>query len=205
MTIAHHTPLVLASGSAIRAQMLKGCGLQFSVAPSNVDEEAIKKGFEIGDAGLGRLAGELSRAKALNVAPAYPDHLTIGADQLCVLENSIFDKPETREAAIEQLMQLQGQTHQQISAVCLARGSEVMWEHQCAALLTMRALTEAEAAAYIDADLPLKSCGAYKYESLGKHLFAEVLGEDATIKGLPLQPLLAQLHGMGAIALEGKG
>lgn len=204
MTIIHHIPLVLASGSAIRAQMLKGAGLQFSVAPSNVDEEEIKKSDELRVTGYEALAAELARAKALNVSVSYRDHLTIGADQLCVQENRIFDKPETREAAIDQLLALSGRTHQQISAVCIARGAELVWEHQSAASLTMRSLSDAEIAAYIDADLPLKSCGAYKYESLGKHLFAAVTGDDATIKGLPLQPLIAQLHAMGAIALEGK-
>jgi septum formation protein len=198
--ITHHTPLVLASGSAIRAQMLKGAGLQFSVAPSNVDEDEIKR--EIGDVPKEALAAELARAKALNVSPAYPEHLCIGADQLCVQKNRIFDKPETRKAAIEQLHQLQAHEHCQISAVCITRGGEVVWEHQECATLTMRALTDAEITAYITADDPLKSCGAYKYESLGKHLFERVDGNDSVIKGLPLQALIAKLHKMGAIALS---
>ena len=226
--ITHHTPIVLASGSAIRAQMLKGCGLQFSVAPSNVDEEEIKRDWALGirDSGshepakaddpmhrarserafvenntFGGLAAALAKAKALNVSPAYPEHFTIGADQLCVQENRIFDKPETRSAALAQLQQLQGSEHRQISAVCIARGDEVVWEHHEAATLTMRGLNDAEIDAYITADDPLKSCGSYKYESLGKHLFAQVDGADSVIKGLPLQALIAQLHKMGAISL----
>ena len=65
MTITHHIPLVLASGSAIRAQMLKSCGLQFSVAPSNVDEQEIKAGFKHQDSAAGELAAALAKAKAL--------------------------------------------------------------------------------------------------------------------------------------------
>jgi len=151
---------------------------------------------------LPTLALALARAKALNVAGAYPGHLTIGADQLCVQENRIFDKPGTREAALDQLLQLCGCSHQQISAVCIARGDEVIWEHVSHATLTMRSMSEGELKGYIEADMPLKSCGAYKYESLGKHLFAMVEGDDSTIKGLPVQPLLAKLHGLGAIALK---
>lgn len=216
--ITHHSPLVLASGSAIRAQMLKGCGLQFSVVPSNVDEEEIKSEFVSRTSDFAALAKALARAKALNVSAGYPDALTIGADQLCVLPSStpplalppkggegehgtIFDKPATRSGAIAQLEALQGKEHLQISAVCVARGAEVLWEHQERAVLTMRPLKRAEIEAYISADDPLKSCGAYKYESLGKHLFQCVSGNDDVIKGLPLQALIYQLHQMGAIGL----
>lgn len=229
MTLFQPIPLVLASGSAIRAQMLKGCGLSFSVAPSNVDEEAMKREFLaphpnplpkgegtrstsplgrgqnsaaiLGEGKYEQLAAKLASAKALNVSASYPEHLTIGADQLCVLGESIFDKPMTKAAAIQQLQQLSGRTHQQISAVCIARGEDVLWQAVEVAELTMRTLTLADIEAYINADEPLKSCGAYKYESLGKHLFASVSGTDSAIKGLPLQPLIAQLHGVGAISL----
>lgn len=199
--ITHHIPLVLASGSAIRAQMLKSAGLKFSVAPSNVDENAIKTAHAEDHSDPYRLATGLARAKAQNVAPAYPEHITIAADQICECEGHIFDKPETRERAQAQLAALAGKTHRQISGCCLARGGEILWEFQASALLTMRVLSEEEIARYIEADMPLKSCGAYHYEALGKHLFTRIEGSEDVIKGLPLQPLIAQLHEMGAIAL----
>ncbi len=201
MTITHHTPLVLASGSAIRAQILKACAVQFSVAPSNVDEDDVKHSFDTKTHGLEALALELAKAKTLNVSTGYPDHLTIGADQLCVLGEQIFDKPASIANAIQQLQQLSGKTHQQISAVCLARGEEIIWQHVGIAKLTMRELSPIEIENYIRADEPLKSCGSYKYESLGKHLFKQVSGNDDVIKGLPLQALIAELHKIRAISL----
>lgn len=197
MSIHHHIPLVLASGSAVRAQMLKAAGLSFSVAPSSVDEDAIK--HEMKGAAPTELAAALARAKALDVAQHYPDHLTIGADQLCVLGAQVFDKPGSVNRAVEQLQQLAGHAHRQYSAVCLARGQELVWQQVAHAELTMRPLSVAEIEAYVAADQPLKSCGAYCYELLGRHLFARVEGTDDVIKGLPMQALIFALHEQGAI------
>lgn len=202
MAIHHHTPLVLASGSAIRAQMLKSAGLHFSVVPGSVNEEEIKADPALAGQKPETLAAALARAKALCVARDYPEHVTIGADQVCVLNETIFDKPASRQRAIEQLQQLAGQTHRQISAVCLARGQEVIWEHSQQAELTMRPLSLREIEAYVEADTPLKSCGAYCYESLGRHLFTQVTGSEDVIKGLPLQAIIARLHAMEAIGLD---
>lgn len=182
--------------------MMKAVGLQFSVVPSNVDEDEIKKGYGLTVKGYEGLAAALAQAKALSVAKDYPDYLTIGADQLCVLDGTIFDKPGSIAKAEEQLQQLAGKTHQQISAVSIARGDELIWQHQEVAQLTMRALSIGEIEAYVAADQPLKSCGSYKYESLGKHLFERVVGNDDVIKGLPLQALVYQLHRMNAMTLS---
>lgn len=209
MSITQHIPLVLASASPVRAQLLKSVGLEFSVAPSSVDEADIKRLFL--NKAPRQMAAALAQAKAKNVSVNYPDALTIGADQLCMMKpdnlanagerHTIFSKPETADNARTQLQQLSGNTHRQISAVCIMRGQEVIWEEVDVARLTTRHLTEIEIAAYVNADQPLQSCGAYKYEGLGKHLFIEVKGEASTIQGLPLVPLLAELHRQGAISL----
>lgn len=65
----------------------------------------------------------------------------------------------------------------------------------------MRALSQADIHAYVAADAPLSSCGAYKFEGLGRHLFAHVAGDHDVIQGLALVPLLAQLHALGVISL----
>lgn len=196
--ITQSVPLVLASRSAIRAQMLKSVGLNFSVAPSGVDEDAIKAAHQ---ASLPELAETLAYAKAVKISRDYPQHLTIGCDQLCVLGDQVFDKPETPENAVKQLQQLRGETHQQISAICLLRGEEEIWRYHAVAELTMRQLSDAEIAAYVTLDEPLSSCGAYKFESYGRHLFAHASGDHDVIKGLPLTDLVAKLHALRAISL----
>jgi septum formation protein len=203
MLITQHIPLVLASGSAIRAQMLKAAGLNFSVVPSAVDEDIIKQAFMAeGRPNKGDLARELAKAKALAVSSQYPDHLTIGADQLCVgADGTIYDKPGTSERAREQLSRLSGETHTQHSGICVAKGEQIIWETVEKAQLSVRALSEAEIAAYIDTDQPLSSCGSYRFEGMGRHLFSRIEGDHDVIKGLPLVSLLFTLYQQGAVSL----
>lgn len=197
--LQHHAPIILASGSAIRQQMLKSTGLHFSVEPSGVDEDALK--LTTHHLPVGERALALAHAKALAVSIAHPDAYTIGADQMCALGDTIFDKPGSYVNAEAQLAQLAGHTHTQHCGVVLARGEEIIWQHHYSADLTMRPLTPEEISAYVAADAPLSSCGSYKFESLGRHLFAHVDGDQDVIKGLPLLPLLQQLHLHGVIAL----
>ncbi len=190
--ITQHADLVLASGSAIRAQMLKAAGLQFSVVPSGVDEIAVSETLK--GQPPEKHAEVLAREKTLFVSKRYPEHVTIGGDQICALADTIYSKPETPEKARAQLAEMAGKTHHQISGLCVARGEEILFETVEKAELTLRPLTEAEIYAYIEEERPLKSCGSYKFEALGKHLFARVVGDASVIQGLPLIPLLSFLH-----------
>ena len=192
-------PLILGSGSTIRQQMLKAVGLTFSVVPSGVDETALEAGFS-GET-IPELALLLARAKALAVSRMEKNAYVIGADQLCVYGDVILQKPGSYENAEAQLAALAGDTHHQHCGVVIARGGEVIWEHAAQANLTMRSLSPAEIRSYVAADAPLASCGAYKFEGLGRHLFSYVAGDHDVIQGLPLVPLLAQLHALHVIAL----
>ncbi len=200
MAVVQHRRLVLASGSSIRQHLLKAVGLTFSVEPSGVEEDAIK--IAMTDSPIPELALALARAKTLAVSVRYPDALTIGADQICVHNGKALSKPGTYERAEAQLASLAGNTHQQHCAVVFAHGSDVLWQFHDAAELTMRALTTADIRSYVAADSPLASCGAYKFEGLGRHLFSTVNGDHDVIQGLALVPLLAQLHALGVIALS---
>lgn len=195
----HHHPIILASGSAIRQQMLKGCGLEFSVEPSGVDEKALTP--TLAHLPVPQQALALGRAKALAVSAKHPHAYVIGADQMCALEGTIFGKPGSYEKAEAQLMQLAGHTHQQHCGAVIAHDGQVIWELAASASLTLHPLSREEVRAYIAADAPLASCGAYKFEALGRRLFSAVEGDHDVIKGLPLVPLLAQLRALQVIAL----
>ena len=197
MAIIQHQRLVLASGSSIRQHLLKSVGLTFSVAVSGVEEDHIKAAMK--DAPVRELALALARAKTLAVSVKYPDAYTIGADQICVHQGKILSKPGTYERAEAQLASLAGSTHEQHCAVVLAKGEQVVWEFHDLAKLTVRDLSAADIRAYIAADAPLSSCGAYKFEGLGRHLFSKAEGDHDVIQGLALVPLLAKLHEAGVI------
>lgn len=192
-------PLLLASASATRRDLLASAGLPVETEPARIDERALEaEGGEIVPADLAR---SLARAKAEEVAARHPGRVVIGADQVLECEGRIFHKPADLKAAHAHLARLQGRTHQLHSAVAILRDGRAE-DFAETARLTMRPL-DAEA---IDAYLRLAgvavttSVGAYQLEGLGIHLFERVEGDHSTILGLPLTPLLARLRGMGLLA-----
>lgn len=197
--LTQHAPIILASGSAIRQHMLKAVGLSFSVEPSGVDETSIKQQRE--GAPIPELAIALASAKTLSVSERHPSAYTIGADQLCVHRGRTLSKPGSYERAEAQLAELAGDTHEQHCGIVLAKGSEILWTHHAVARLTMRELSASAIRAYVAADSPLASCGAYKFEGHGRHLFRHVEGDHDVIQGLALVPLLTELHARAVIVL----
>ncbi len=194
-----HKPLILASGSAIRLQLLNSLGLEFLVIPSNVNEDTIKELHQTSE--NIELGFALAKSKALEVSKRYPEHYIIAADQLCVIENAILDKPLNHQTAIEHLRLLSGKKHQQISCLCIAKGDQILWQYHDIAHLTLHYLNENTIEAYLQSEKPYQSCGAYQYESKGKGLFKEVSGSEDTILGLPLLPLANALISLGVVTI----
>ncbi|GAB4526039.1 MAG: Maf-like protein [Roseibium sp.] len=193
--------LVLASGSRIRADLLKNAGLAIEIDPADVDERAVeapllKSGFPPED-----LAAVLAEAKANDVSGRRPGDLVVGADQILAFEGERRTKPEDMEAARRQLLAFSGKTHELHSAVVIARDGEAVWRHVSTARLTMRALTPQFIGHYLAAagDAVLSSVGAYQLEGLGVQLFDRIDGDYFTILGLPMLPLLGELRTLGVI------
>lgn len=128
-----------------------------------------------------------------------PDAAVIGADQILVLGRALFEKPTTKARAAADLERLSGRRHRLVSAVAVACQGRVRWSHVATARLTMRRLSRAEIAAYLDAAGPevLGSVGAYQVEALGIRLFERIDGDYFTVLGLPLLPLLGYLRRVG--------
>ena len=185
-------PIILASASKIRYEILRKVGIEFSVITSNVNEDKLKK--KIINRSIKEKASILASEKALNVSINYPNSYVIGADQICNLNNKIFSKPKNMNNAIEQLKELSGKTHKQTSGISLCFNGKIIWSCVEEAELTMNKLEENEIIKYIEIDKPFSSCGSYRYESLGMHLFSKVNGNNETIQGLPLIALLKQFR-----------
>lgn len=197
--LLNQKPLILASGSSIRFNLLKSLGLDFLVVPSQCDEDGIKASFQSNEIiDLGHL---LAKTKALEVSGQHPDHYVIAADQLCIFGDKVLDKPMNHPTAITQLQQLSGHSHQQVSCVCIAINNELIWQYHDIAYLTMRHLSESTITSYVSLEKPYYSCGAYQFESLGKWLFSEVQGREDTILGLPLFPLTDAMISLGIVSL----
>jgi septum formation protein len=193
-------PLVLASKSAIRHAILREAGIPVAVEPADIDERAIEQRSAKQDAG--ELAAMLAREKARTIAVRLPDRLVVGADQTLALGERRFSKPADRAGARRQLAALRGQTHELHSAVALACGSSVLFEHREVARLTMRSFSDRFLEAYLDAAgaAVTASVGGYQLEKVGIQLFEHIQGDHFTILGLPLVPLLGYLRTAGWLA-----
>lgn len=193
--------LILASASRFRRTLMENAGLTFEAIPASIDERAIegpleKRGFRPEDVAL-----ELAKAKALDVSQRYGGCLVIGSDQTMSLGDTIYHKPSTTAEAKEHLRSISGKMHQLNSAVVLARGSAVLWEHISSARLQVRRLSSAFIDRYLErvGESVLDSVGAYQLEGEGVQLFEAIDGDYFTIIGLPMLPLLKELRRLEVI------
>jgi septum formation protein len=195
------SPLVLASKSLARRQMLVAAGMPVEAVASDIDERAVETTLSP-DTQAGMIALFLAREKARAVAARFPGRLVIGADQTLALGAQRFSKPADSAAARAQLNILRGKTHALHSAVALLRDGEVLFEHVDTAHLTMRNISDDFLDTYLDAagDTVSESVGGYQLERVGIHLFERVEGDHFTILGMPLLPLLQALRAQGALA-----
>ncbi|MAW81499.1 MAG: septum formation protein Maf [Parvularcula sp.] len=193
--------IILASGSAIRRAILSSAEIPFEVMKPEVDEDIIKKESAREGLDLEPLAMRLAEAKCMNIA-AKTDAIVIGSDQIMEFGGRAYDKPATMAEAKARLMETQGAAHSLINAVAVARNGQIIWRNLDRPTLFMRALTEAEIDAYLDAAGPeiLHSVGAYQIEKLGSRLFERIEGDHFAVLGLSLYPLLDLLRQEGAIA-----
>lgn len=195
-------PLVLASGSAARRLMLESCGIPLEIIRSRVDEKAIAATLLENRATPAEIAIALAHAKAEAAARLLPDRLVLAADQTLDLEGSLFMKPVDRGAAQAQITRLRGKAHHLHSASVLRRGETVLWAGISSATLIMRAFDDTFLDHYLDAmeSRVTETVGGYEIEGLGPHLFSEIVGDHATILGLPLFGVLHALREAGVLA-----
>lgn len=203
--MAEPLPLILASGSKIRREILTGAGLDFDVIVKPVDEAAIKSAMLAEGAKPREIADALAEAKALRVSRALQSDgrsgLVIGADQVMVMEGELFDKPVSMEAARERLIAMRGKRHELVGSVVVALDGQPVWRFVSETKLWVRDFSDAFLDNYLDqeGELVTKSVGAYRFEGLGSQLFTKVEGDFFSILGLSLLPLLQYLRDRGAI------
>jgi septum formation protein len=191
-------PLILASTSRYRRELLERLRLPFAVHAPELDETALAQ--EVPAATARRLA----LAKARTVAQAHPNAVVIGSDQVAELDGAAIGKPGTHARAALQLRAMSGRTvvfHTAVAAVCLAAGFEA--EALVPVTVRVRRLEDAEIECYLRAERPYDCAGSAKSETLGIALLDAIESDDPTaLVGLPLIRTCAMLRAAGLDPLK---
>jgi septum formation protein len=186
--MAARVPVVLASQSPRRRQLLALIGIEHEVRPANIDESY--------------LPGEAPRAHAVRLARgkaaaiAAPRSVTIGSDTIVVVDGDVLGKPRDEEEAARMLRRLSGRSHAVITAVA------VRWQRRTVSdaeevVVTFRALSDSDIDAYIATREPMDKAGAYGIQGYGATIVERVDGDYFAVMGLPLNRLVRLLESLG--------
>ncbi|TDQ36793.1 Maf family protein [Thiopseudomonas denitrificans] len=186
-------PLVLASGSLYRRELLQRLQLPFVCHSPNIDETPHANEEAV------TLVQRLAVAKACTLRKQFLQHLIIGSDQVAVLDGQIIGKPGSRAAAIAQLQTASGRSLTFYTGLCLLDSASNRLQVDCVPFTVhFRQLTDAQIERYVDREKPFDCAGSFKSEGLGISLFRTTEGEDATaLVGLPLIRLCDMLNQAG--------
>lgn len=177
------SPLLLASSSPYRRELLQRLGLPFTTASPDIDESPAAG--ETAD----RLAIRLAEAKACALRSRFPQHWIIGSDQVaCLPDGTLLHKPSNHEQAVRQLRQCSGRTVTFHTGLCLLDAGSGDRQLCCEPFMVhFRTLQPEEIENYLRREQPYDCAGSFRMEGLGIALFERLEGADPnSLIGLPL-------------------
>jgi septum formation protein len=191
---ANRPEIILASKSPRRRYLLKKAGLEFSVIPSEVDENAAVLSAPES------YVRSLAEAKAGDISDRYPDSWIIGADTVVFIDNTILGKPASRDQARAMLKRLSAKTHQVHTGYCICRKATGRFISDCVTTdVSFKKLSAKEIDWYINSGEPFDKAGAYAIQGLGTFLVKRINGSYTNVVGLPVCEILEYLIQEGAV------
>jgi septum formation protein len=183
--------IILASKSGVRKKILEENKIKCIVEPSNVDEDSVKESLLKEKATPEIISKNLAELKANKVSQKRNGDLVLGADSVVDLNGRIISKPNNRKEALKILVDLNGQTHNLISSVCISKNGSMIWNYTDKASLTMKQMRKEELEVYLAkvSDEALYAYNVYQIEGEGRSLFSKIEGDEDTIMGLPIKKI----------------
>lgn len=185
-------PVVLASASPRRRELLTSMGVGFIIDPADVDESVV------GDESAVEYVARVSALKAERVANRHPDAVVLAADTTVDLDGRIMAKPIDADDAVEMLMSLSDRWHRTHTGVVVRRSAQV-WAQVVTTDVRFVRVTAEAARWYVDGGEPLDKAGAYAVQGTGGVFVAEISGSVSNVVGLPLAETAALLRHAGVV------
>ena len=183
--------IILASKSKVRKNILEKNNIACDVEPSNVDEDMVKESLLNEKASPEIISKNLAELKANKVSLKNHKQVVLGADSVIDLDGELISKPQDRKEALLILKKLNGKEHYLISSVCISKNGSMIWNYTDKAKLKMKNFTNKELEDYLSkiSDSALFAYNVYQIEGEGRKLFSEIIGDEDTIMGLPVQKI----------------
>ncbi len=189
-------PVILASASPRRKEILSLLGFPFTVLPSHISED-----IDMTSADFGAYARELASRKTAAVAEEFGDHIVIGADTIVVHEGKHYPKPASPAQAKTFLQELSGKTHTVITGVGVSMGGTLR-VFSVETAVTFRELDDVLIDAYVESGDPMDKAGGYGIQTAGALLVDKIDGDYFNVMGLPIAKLTEHLRRLALIALK---
>jgi septum formation protein len=187
-------PIVLASASPRRSELMALAGIDCSIVPADICEDALM------DEQPAEHVMRLSREKAQAVAERTDGRFFIGADTVVVLNDRIMGKPADEEQAFEMLAALSGHTHQVITGITVFdRDTNTCLTRSVCTEVLFKALTHQEIRDYIATGCPMDKAGAYAIQGGAVHFIRSINGSYTNVIGLPMTELYELLQSAQAL------
>ena len=194
MTISLSAPLILASASPRRQELLRFVGLKFKTIPAYLNE-----GYTEGESPREHVK-RLSQDKAIVIAKKYPNAVVLGADTIVVIDKSILGKPENKYQARKMLRKLSGREHKVFTGFTIAHvASKIKQTKVIQSAVEFKKISAAELEWYIACDEPYDKAGGYAVQGKGAYFIKSIRGSYTNVIGLPLYEVLETLKKLEAI------
>jgi len=192
-------PLVLASASPRRQEMLRLVGVRFVILHGNVDEAP-----QAGETPE-NYAPRLSEAKARAVAAMRPGHWVLGADTIVTIDGELLGKPATRDEARFMIRKLSGREHMVITAFTLFNSEQAeVIRRAVTSQVLFKEVPDDEVEWYVATEEPYDKAGGYAVQGKASFLVSEIHGSYTNVVGLPLCEVVEALKELGLVTFRGR-